>query len=72
MVQVMSTISILSLRSPKNATYTMDAGARDLAIQAIEKFPAAQQLLKKKKTSCLVIQNLVVKNAKTNLISCCK
>jgi hypothetical protein len=49
MVQVMSTISILSLRSPENAAYTIDAGARDLAIQAVEKFHATQQLLKKKK-----------------------
>jgi hypothetical protein len=69
----MSTISILSLRSPENAAYTIDAGARDLAIQAVEKFHATQQLLKKKKkNSCLVIQNLVVKNAKTNPVSCCK
>jgi hypothetical protein len=50
MVQVMSTISILSLRSPENAAYTIDAGARDLAIQVVEKFHATQQLLKKKKT----------------------
>ena len=70
----MSTISILSMRSLKNATYTINAGVGDFAIQAMEKFPAAQQMQNKtkQKNSCLVIQNLVGKNAKTNPLLCCK
>jgi hypothetical protein len=60
MVQVMSTISVLSLRSPENAARAVEAGAGDLAIQAMEKFPAAQQM---QKNSCLMIRNLSVRNA---------
>jgi hypothetical protein len=59
MVQVMSTISVLCLRSPENAARAIEAGAGDLAIQSMEKFPAAQQM---QKNSCLMIRNLVVRN----------
>jgi hypothetical protein len=66
MVQVMSTISVLSLRSPENAAHAIEAGAGDLAIQAMEKFPAAQQM---QKNSCLMIRNLVVRNPENRQVS---
>ncbi|MBA0675672.1 hypothetical protein Goari_017201 [Gossypium aridum] len=43
--EVMAIISVLCLRSPDNATRAVEAGAGDLAIQAMQKFPAAQTLL---------------------------
>lgn len=55
----MSTISVLSLRSPENAARAIEAGAGDLAIQAMQKFPAAHQM---QRNSCLMIRNLVVRN----------
>lgn len=57
--QVMSIISVLSLRSPENAARAIEAGAGDLAIQAMQKFPAAHQM---QRNSCLMIRNLVVRN----------
>ncbi|KAG2705481.1 hypothetical protein I3760_05G055400 [Carya illinoinensis] len=57
--EVMSLISVLSLRSPENAARAIEAGAGDLAIQAMEKFPTAQQM---QRNSCLMIRNLVVRN----------
>lgn len=59
MVQIMSLISVLSLRSPENAARAIEAGAGELAIQAMQNFPAAQQL---QRNSCLMIRNLVVRN----------
>lgn len=59
MVQVMSIITVLSLRSPNNAARAMEAGAGDLAIQAMLRFPSSQQL---QRNSCLMIRNLVVRN----------
>ncbi|KAH1242702.1 Armadillo repeat-containing protein 6 [Glycine soja] len=56
---IMSIISVLSLRSPDNAARAIEAGAGDLAIQAMEKFPAAHQM---QRNSCLMIRNLVVRN----------
>lgn len=55
----MSIITVLSLRSPDNAARAVEAGAGDLAIQAMQKFPAAQQL---QRNSCFMIRNLVVRN----------
>lgn len=55
----MSIICTLSLRSPDNAARAIEAGAGDLAIQAMQKFPEAHQL---QKNSCLMIRNLVVRN----------
>ena len=55
----MAIISVLCLRSPDNATRAIEAGAGELAIQAMQKFPAAQQM---QKSSCLMIRNLVVRN----------
>ncbi|PON49178.1 Beta-catenin [Parasponia andersonii] len=57
--EIMSIISVLSLRSPEKAARAMEAGAGDLAIQSMEKFPAAQQM---QRSACLMIRNLVVRN----------
>lgn len=66
-LQVMSIFCILSLRSPDNAARAMEAGAGDLAIQAMQKFPAAQQM---QRNSCLMIRNLVVRNPENRLVLC--
>ncbi|RDX57832.1 Armadillo repeat-containing protein 6, partial [Mucuna pruriens] len=57
--EIMSIISVLSLRSPENAARAIEAGAGDLAIQAMQKFPEAHQM---QRNSCLMIRNLVVRN----------
>lgn len=57
--EVMSTISVICLRSPDNAACAIEAGAGDLAIHAMQKFPAAQLM---QRSSCLMIRNLVVRN----------
>ncbi|KAK9287173.1 hypothetical protein L1049_015584 [Liquidambar formosana] len=57
--EVMSIICVLSLRSPDNAARAVEAGAGDLAIQAMQKFPAAQQM---QRNACFMIRNLVVRN----------
>lgn len=56
---------VLSLRSPDNAARAVEAGAGDLAIQAMQKFPAAQQM---QRNSCLMIRNLVVRNPENRLV----
>ncbi|KAL6270314.1 hypothetical protein ACE6H2_027225 [Prunus campanulata] len=58
--EIMAVISVLSLRSPENAARAIEAGAGELALQAMQKFPAAQQM---QKNSCLMIRNLVARNA---------
>lgn len=63
--EVMSLISVLSLRSPENAARAIEAGTGDLAIQAMEKFPAAQQM---QRNSCLMIRNLVARNPENRTI----
>ncbi|KAI9124143.1 hypothetical protein K1719_005443 [Acacia pycnantha] len=63
--EIMSIITVLSLRSPDNAACAVEAGAGDLAIQAMQKFPAAQQL---QRNSCLMIRNLVVRNPENRTI----
>lgn len=60
LLQVMSIICTLSLRSPDNAARAIEAGAGDLAIQSMQKFPEVPQL---QKSSCLMIRNLAVRNA---------
>jgi RING finger protein 170 len=55
----MSIFTVLCLRSPDNAARAMEAGAGDLAIQAMEKFSNVQQL---QRSSCLMIRNLVARN----------
>ncbi|XP_034917020.1 uncharacterized protein [Populus alba] len=57
--EVMSIFTVLCLRSPDNAARAMEAGAGDLAIQAMEKFSNVQQL---QRSSCLMIRNLVARN----------
>ncbi|KAL7002779.1 hypothetical protein U1Q18_003936 [Sarracenia purpurea var. burkii] len=57
--EVMSIICVLSLRSPDNAVRAIEAGAGDLAIQAMKRFPGAHQM---QKNSCLMIRNLVARN----------
>lgn len=57
--QIMSVISVLCLRLPENATRAVEAGAGELAVQAMQKFPAAHQM---QRNSCLMIRNLVVRN----------
>ncbi|PKI39269.1 armadillo repeat-containing protein 6 isoform X1 [Punica granatum] len=63
--EVMSIISVLCLRSPENAARAIEAGAGDLALQAMEKFPAA---LRMQRSSCLMIRNLVVRNAENRAL----
>lgn len=65
MLQIMFIISVLSLRSPDNAACAVEAGAGDLAIQAMENFPAAQQM---QRNACLMIRNLVVRNPENRLV----
>ncbi|KAF8410007.1 hypothetical protein HHK36_002527 [Tetracentron sinense] len=57
--EIMSIICTLSLRSPDNAARAVEAGAGELAIQAMQKFPSAHQM---QKQSCLMIRNLVARN----------
>lgn len=63
--EVMSIICVLSLRSPENAARAVEAGAGDLAIQAMQKFPVAYQM---QKQCCLMIRNLVVRNLENRTI----
>ncbi|CAA6659500.1 unnamed protein product [Spirodela intermedia] len=63
-IQIMTVISALSLRTPENAARAIEAGAGDLAIQAMRKFPSAYQM---QKQCCLMIRNLVVRNQKTGV-----
>lgn len=58
-VQVMSIIAVLSLRSPDNAARAIEAGAGDLAIQAMQSFPGAHQM---QRNACSMIRNLAVRN----------
>ncbi|KAJ0835103.1 putative armadillo repeat-containing protein [Helianthus annuus] len=57
--EVMTIICTLCLRSPANASLAMEAGAGDLAIQSMQKFPHSYQL---QKNTCLMIRNLVARN----------
>ncbi|KAF5957570.1 hypothetical protein HYC85_004795 [Camellia sinensis] len=57
--KVMSVICVLSLRSPDNATRAIEAGAGDLAIQAMQRHPGAHQM---QKSACMMIRNLVARN----------
>lgn len=58
-LQVMSIITVLSLRSPENAACAVEAGAGDLVLQAMQKFPTSVQM---QRQACLMIRNLVVRN----------
>uniref|UniRef100_A0A7C9B1Q9 Armadillo repeat-containing protein 6 n=1 Tax=Opuntia streptacantha TaxID=393608 RepID=A0A7C9B1Q9_OPUST len=63
--EVMYIISVLCLRSPDHASCAIEAGAGDLAVQAMQKFPSAQQL---QRNACLMIRNLVVRNPENRKI----
>ncbi|KAF5201662.1 Armadillo repeat-containing protein [Thalictrum thalictroides] len=63
--EIMSIICTLSLRSPGNAACAVEAGAGDLAIQAMQNFPTAREM---QKQSCLMIRNLVVRNPENRTI----
>ncbi|CAL0318605.1 unnamed protein product [Lupinus luteus] len=63
--EVMAIIAVLSLRSPENAARAIEAGAGDLAIRAMQKFPAAHQM---QRNSCLMIRNLVARNPENRTI----
>ncbi|GMH16226.1 hypothetical protein Nepgr_018067 [Nepenthes gracilis] len=63
--EVMYLISVLSLRSPDHAARAVEAGAGDLANQAMQKFPTAQQL---QRNACLMIRNLAVRNPENRTI----
>lgn len=64
----MSIISVLSLRSPENASCALEAGAGDLAIQAMQKFPAAYQM---QRQACYMIRNLVARNPENRYDKTC-
>ncbi|KAF8729851.1 hypothetical protein HU200_017308 [Digitaria exilis] len=57
--EVMSMVTVLTLRSPENAARAMEAGYGTLAIQAMQRFPSSGQT---QKQACLMIRNLVVRN----------
>lgn len=63
--EVMYNISVLCLRSPDHASRAVEAGAGDLAIQAMLKFPGAQLL---QRNACIMIRNLVVRNRENRTI----
>ncbi|KAG9450832.1 hypothetical protein H6P81_010797 [Aristolochia fimbriata] len=63
--EVMSIVCVLSLRAPDNAALAMEAGAGDLAIQAMNLFPGASQL---QRQACFMIRNLVVRNPENRTI----
>ncbi|TQD77849.1 hypothetical protein C1H46_036620 [Malus baccata] len=54
--EIMAVISVLSLRCPSIAVVAIEAGAGELALQAMQKFLAAQQM---QGNSCLMFRNLV-------------
>ncbi|OAY81973.1 armadillo repeat-containing protein 6 [Ananas comosus] len=63
--EVMNVITVLSLRLPENAARAIEAGAGDLAVQAMQKFPASNQM---QRQACLMIRNLVVRNPENRTI----
>lgn len=63
--EVMSMVTVLTLRSPENAARAMEVGYGTLAIQSMERFPASGQT---QKQACLMIRNLVVRNPENRTI----
>lgn len=63
--EIMYIISVLCLRSPDHASRAIEAGAGDLAIRTMQKFPAAQLL---QRNACLMIRNIVVRNPENRKI----
>ncbi|CAN1803090.1 Armadillo repeat-containing protein 6 [Linum perenne] len=65
LLEVMPIFTILSLRSPDNAARAMEAGAGDLAFQAMEKFPSSPQL---QRNACMMIRNIAVRNSENRTL----
>ncbi|KAL6912091.1 hypothetical protein ACP4OV_000896 [Aristida adscensionis] len=63
--EVMSMVTVLTLRSPENAARAMEVGYGTLAIQAMQRFPSSGQT---QKQACLMIRNLVVRNPENRTI----
>ncbi|RCV08462.1 hypothetical protein SETIT_1G328700v2 [Setaria italica] len=63
--EVMSMVTVLTLRSPENAARAMEIGYGTLAIQAMQRFPSSGQT---QKQACLMIRNLVVRNPENRTI----
>ncbi|TVU28614.1 hypothetical protein EJB05_20137 [Eragrostis curvula] len=63
--EVMSMMTVLTLRSPDNAARAMEVGYGTLAIQAMQRFPSSGQT---QKQACLMIRNLVVRNPENRTI----
>ncbi|XP_073027613.1 uncharacterized protein [Primulina eburnea] len=63
--EVMLIICTLCLRSPENATVAIEAGAGELAIQAMQRFPQSDQL---QRSACFMIRNLVARNQENRKI----
>ncbi|XP_015059111.1 armadillo repeat-containing protein 6 isoform X1 [Solanum pennellii] len=63
--EVMSMITVLSLRFPHNAACAIEAGAGDIVIQAMQRFPESELL---QRSCCFMIRNLVVRNPENRTI----
>ncbi|KAF3773352.1 Armadillo repeat-containing protein 6 [Nymphaea thermarum] len=63
--EIMSIVCVVSLRSSENAASAMEAGAGDLAVEAMLRFPTASQM---QRQACLMIRNLVVHNPENRQI----
>ncbi|CAA7025233.1 unnamed protein product [Microthlaspi erraticum] len=66
--EVMSIIAIICLRSPDHAASAIEAGAGDLAVQAMKRFPTAAQM---QRNACNMIRNIAVRSAenRTHLLA---
>uniref|UniRef100_A0A1J3HX74 Armadillo repeat-containing protein 6 n=2 Tax=Noccaea caerulescens TaxID=107243 RepID=A0A1J3HX74_NOCCA len=63
--EVMSIIAIICLRSPDHAASAIEAGAGDLAVQAMKRFPTAAQM---QRNACNMIRNIAVRNAENRTL----
>ncbi|KAG6470020.1 hypothetical protein ZIOFF_070980 [Zingiber officinale] len=63
--EIMSIITVLSLRSPENAASAVEAGVADFVLHAMQKFPTSYQL---QRQACFMIRNLVVRNPENRII----
>jgi len=60
-------ISIICLRSPDHAAKAIEAGAGDLAVQAMKRFPVAAQM---QRNACNMIRNIAVRSAENRFLLC--
>ncbi|AQK75132.1 ARM repeat superfamily protein [Zea mays] len=63
--EVMSMVTVLTLRSPENAARAMEEGYGTLAIQSMQRFPSSVQT---QKQACLMIRNLVARNPENRIV----